>query len=73
MLRHCTGLTSLTLHGCAGPLTDGLTLSPPLTPRPPAFRLRELHLSWSNVQLSDHGLMGLLSPAVAALHVLVLR
>ena len=74
VLAGCRLLTCLRLYSCAGPLTDALALAPPLTPRALAFRLRELHLSWSNQhQLSDRGLAALLDPAVAALRCLVLR
>ncbi len=73
MLAGCPQLTSLRLYSCAGPLTDALALSPLLAPRAPAFRLQQLALSWSNVQLTDRGLQALLDPAVAAVRCLSLR
>ncbi|GAB4819895.1 hypothetical protein N2152v2_006941 [Parachlorella kessleri] len=73
ILASCRQLTSLQLQSCTGPITDALVLFPPLAPRAPAFRLQHLAISWSNLQLTDQGLRGLLDPSIAALRCLVLR
>lgn len=73
MLEQCTQLTSLQLLGCTGPLTDGVAAAGPRW-RPPAFRLRDLHIGWAGAgRLTDGGLAALLHPDRAALRSLVLK
>lgn len=71
MLSTCSQLTSLRLYSCAGPVTDALGAA--LHHRAPAFRLQDLQLSFSNLQITGAGLGALLHPSVAALRCLALR